>query len=93
MEERNPLLTTGLSPVYQRFISRARSAFCSWLPNNEKTLFVSVNPYHAGHVREFKKPMEEQNPRLTTGSSAVYQRDEKRSPFLAANQCTDALSV
>ena len=28
--------------------------------------------------------------RLTTVSSAVYQRDEKRSLFLAADQCTDA---
>ena len=36
------------------------------------------------------KPMGEQNPRLTTGSSPVYHRDEKRSFFLAADQCTDA---
>ena len=35
------------------------------------------------------KPMEEQSSRLTTGSSAVYHRDEKRSSFLAADQCTD----
>ena len=34
---------------------------------------VSVNPSHARHVREFK-PMEEQNPRLTTGSSPVHHR-------------------
>ena len=31
------------------------------------------------------KPMEEQNPRLTCGLSAVYQRHEKRSSFLAAD--------
>ena len=36
------------------------------------------------------KPMEEQSPRLTAGLSPVYQRDEKRSSFLAADQCTDA---
>ena len=32
----------------------------------------------------------EQNPRLTRGSSAVYQRDKKRSSFLAADQFPDA---
>ena len=36
------------------------------------------------------KPMEEQSPRLTTRSSAVYHRDEKRSLFLAADQWNDA---
>ena len=36
-------------------------------------------------------PTEEQNPRLTSGSSEVYQRDRERSSFLAAaDQCTDA---
>ena len=35
------------------------------------------------------KPMEEQNPRLTRGSSAVYQQDRERSSFLAADQSTD----
>ena len=34
--------------------------------------------------------MEERNQRLTRGFSAVDQRDEKRSSFLAAYQCTDA---
>ena len=34
--------------------------------------------------------MAEQNLRLTTGSSPVYKRDEKRSFFLAADQWTDA---
>ena len=41
------------------------------------------------------KPMEEQNPQLTRGLSAAdnrftYPRDETRSSFLAADQCTDA---
>ena len=36
------------------------------------------------------KPTEEQNQRLTSGLSAVYHRDEKRSLFLAADQWTDA---
>ena len=30
------------------------------------------------------------HPRLTTGLSAVYHRDEKRSSFLDADECTDA---
>ena len=34
--------------------------------------------------------MEERNERLTRGLSAVYQRDGKRSLFLAADQWTDA---
>ena len=34
--------------------------------------------------------MEELNPRMATGSSPVYQRDEKRSFFLAADKWTDA---
>ena len=34
--------------------------------------------------------MEEQNPRLTRGLSAVYHRDEKHSLFLAADQWNDA---
>ena len=37
-----------------------------------------------------RKPMKEQNPRLTRGWPAVFQRDVKRSSFLAADQCTDA---
>ena len=36
------------------------------------------------------KSMEEQGPRLTCGVSAVYPRDEKRSLFLAVDQCTVA---
>ena len=38
------------------------------------------------------KPTEEQNHRLTRGLSPVYQRDEKRSLFLAADQWNDAFS-
>ena len=34
--------------------------------------------------------MEEHNERLTSGLSAAYQRGEKRSLFLAADQWTDA---
>ena len=36
------------------------------------------------------KPKEERNDRLNRGSSAVYQRDEKRSLFLAADQWNNA---
>ena len=200
MEEQNPRLTTGSSPVYQRFISGLSpeqealfvpgcrpAPFCLCKPFSciacsgtdrgtkpavderfitglslrrealfipgcrplERLLFVSVNPFHAGHVREFtetpfesttrtyhgqigsRRPaerpggvvqdrvptklfaqetkihrtlqsieetplqclsrrMEEQNQRLTTGLSLVYQRDDKRSLFLAADQWYDA---
>ena len=34
--------------------------------------------------------MEEQNPRLKTGLSAVYPREDGRSSFLAADPWTDA---
>ena len=37
--------------------------------------------------------MEEQKNQWTTGLSAVYQWDEKRSLFLAADQWTDAFFV
>ena len=36
------------------------------------------------------KPIEEQNQRLTRGLPPVYERDEKRSLFLAADQWTEA---
>ena len=39
------------------------------------------------------KPTEEQNQRLTRGLSPIYQRGEKRSLFLAADQWNDAFFV
>ena len=39
MEEQNPRLTTGSSPVYQRFITGTRSALSSWLPTSGTTSF------------------------------------------------------
>ena len=36
------------------------------------------------------RPIEELNPRFIRGLSAVYKRDEKRSSFLDADECTDA---
>ena len=41
-------------------------------------------------AKSYVNRMREQSPRLTTDLSAVYQRDEKRSLFLAAEQWTDA---
>ena len=38
-EEQNQWLTRGLSPVYQRFINRTRSALWSWLPTSGTTPF------------------------------------------------------
>ena len=43
-----------------------------------------------GQAKSYVNRTREQNPRLTTGLSAVYHRDEKRSSFLAADQRTDA---
>ena len=41
-------------------------------------------------AKSYVNRMREQNPRLTTGLSAVYHQDEKRSSFLAVDQWTDA---
>ena len=54
-----------------------------------KTRRLNVSP-EAGTSEIICKPMEEQNPRFSRGSSVVYQRDEKRFLFLAADQVTDA---
>ena len=146
MEEQNPRLTTGSSPVYHRFIKGTRSALSSWLLTSGPTPFCLCKPFSCkaclgkmdlpkknllspkpGHTTGVSrrgarrgggagsgrtvcqqncsprgqyffvpskasktrrlnvspeartseilcKPMEEQNPRLTTGSSPVYQR-------------------
>ena len=70
-EEQNPRLNRGSSPIRHRFITGTRSALSSRLPTSGTTPFCLVKPFHAGHIR---KPTEEQNPRLTIGASAVYQR-------------------
>ena len=54
-----------------------------------KTTVVNI-PSEARTREILCKPLEEQSPRLTTGLSAVCQRDEKRSLILAADQCNDA---
>ena len=41
----DPRFTTGLSPVYHRFISGTRSALCSWLPTSGTTLFCLCKPF------------------------------------------------
>ena len=60
-EEQNQRLTTGLSAVYHRDEKRALFlAAGQW----NGAFFVSVNPFHARHVREFIfKSTEEQSPR------------------------------
>ena len=57
-------------------------------PKASETRRLNVSP-EARTSEILCKPMEEQNPRLTRGSSAVYRRDERRSLFLAAYQWTD----
>ena len=44
MEEQNPRLTTGSSPVHQRFIIGTRSVLCSWLPTSGTTPFCLCKP-------------------------------------------------
>ena len=44
-EEQNQRLTSGLSAVYQQFISGTRSALFSWLPNSGTTPFCLCKPF------------------------------------------------
>ena len=94
MEEQNPRLTTGSSPVYQRFITGTRSALSSWLPTSGPPPFCLCKPYSCkacpGTDGGTKPAVDH---RFITGLSAVYHRDDKRSSFLAADQCTDAYLV
>ena len=68
------------SPREESFLARSRAS---------NTCRLNVSP-EARTSEILCKPMEEQNPRLNRGSSAVYHRDEKRSLFLAADQWNDA---
>ena len=45
MEEQNPRLTTGSSPVYQRLITGTRSALSSWLLTSGPTPFCLCKPF------------------------------------------------
>ena len=60
--------------------TRTRSDLCSWLPINGTTPFCHCIPFSCS------EPMEKQNILLTSGISAVSQRDKKRSLFLGADQ-------
>ena len=44
-EEQNPRLTTGLPPVYQRFITGTKSALRSWMPTSRSTPFCLCKPF------------------------------------------------
>ena len=76
----------------------AQDADGTFSPRRKKFLFPSRRwknnilgaSLEARTIEILRKPMEEQNPRLATGSSAVYHQDRERSSFLAADQCTDA---
>ena len=56
-KEQNQRLTRGRRPVHPRFIrglsARREALFVSGCRPLERRLFVSVNPFHARHVREF----------------------------------------
>ena len=45
MEEQNPRLTIGSSPVYHRFITGTRSALSSWLLTSGPTPFCLCKPF------------------------------------------------
>ena len=51
-EEQNQRLTTGLSPIYHRFITGTTNALCPGFRPVERRLFVSINPFHARYDRE-----------------------------------------
>ena len=53
--EQNQRLTRCLSTVYHRFISGKRSVFVPCFRPVERRLFISINPFHARHVREFNR--------------------------------------
>ena len=81
MEEQNQRLKTGSTPIYQRFITRTRSALSSWLLASEPTPFCLCKPFSykacSGKGVSMQtgggtKPAV--NLRLTIGSSAVYPR-------------------
>ena len=44
-EEQNPRLTTGLPPVYPRFITGTKSALRSWMPTSRSTLICLCKPF------------------------------------------------
>ena len=47
----------GLAPVYHRYISRTRSAFCSWLANSETSAYLSLwAPFMQGKPRNLSNP-------------------------------------
>ena len=51
-----------------------------------RTHAAQTSPQRHKKIKILCKPVEEQSPQLTIGSSAVYQLDEKRSFFLAADK-------
>ena len=94
--------TTGGSGRGARRSGRAgsRKIGCqqNYMPGEQRSIVLSKasKPRHFNVSREARtseilcKPTEEPNQRLTSGLSAVYQRGEKRSLFLAADQWNNA---
>ena len=80
--------------MYQQDERRSSVPDADWMLTSTPTLlnasYASAHPCASTNKGLPCKPAEEQNQRWTRGSSAVYHRDEKRSSFLAADQCTDA---
>ena len=62
------------------------------LPRASSTYVLNASP-GARTSEILCKPVEEPNPLLTSGLSAVYPRDDGRSSFLAADQWTGANCV
>ena len=66
MEEHNDRLTSGLRPVYVRFITRTKSALCSWLLTSGPSPLCLCKPFsYKACPRKFKYP----KPGHTTGRS------------------------
>ena len=60
-------------------------------PASEESKTTVLNDPSGARTKDiFCKPMEEYNNRLTRGVFAVYRRNNERSSFLAADQCTVA---
>ena len=71
MEEQNPRLTTGSSPVYQRFITGTRSALSSWLLTSGPTPFCLCKPFSCKACPGTKEKHTTYNVHVAHGSFAV----------------------
>ena len=79
----------GLGRVGRRWVSLPRRQ-PSLIPSRRSKKTLLGMSLEARTKETLCKPMEEQNVRLTRGLFVVCPRDDGRSSFVAADQCTDA---